>query len=171
MFLCKHLLGLIRELLDRVGIVIHRLLQDHVTLEHQHGALFVLGGITSFIRALGIGLPSPTRSCPHLGLFIRDHVEFLLPDPGLRLISIIEILLGQVGLAQSLPTLLHLNLEPGPRRLQLRQLVCDSLRLRSALGAGGDRHPSSSLDYFIHARLVTLYLSLKRLTDKMKILH
>lgn len=58
MVICKHLLGLIRKLLDRVGVVIHRLLQDHVTLEHQHGTLLVLRGIKSFTFIQVVGLHS-----------------------------------------------------------------------------------------------------------------
>ena len=42
MVLCKHLLGSAIQLLNGVGVVIHRLLQEHVALQHQHGTLLIL---------------------------------------------------------------------------------------------------------------------------------
>lgn len=42
MVLRKHLLGTISQLLHGVSVVIHRLLKDHVALQHQQGALLIL---------------------------------------------------------------------------------------------------------------------------------
>lgn len=40
--LSKHLLGTVSQLLNGVGIIIYRLLKDHLAFQHQHGALFIL---------------------------------------------------------------------------------------------------------------------------------
>ncbi len=42
MVLSKHFLSTVGQLLNGVGVVVHSLLEDHVALKHQHGALLVL---------------------------------------------------------------------------------------------------------------------------------
>lgn len=42
MVLSKHLLGTVGQLPNGVSVVVHVLLEDHVALQHQHGALLVL---------------------------------------------------------------------------------------------------------------------------------
>lgn len=44
MVLRKHLLGTAVQLLNGVGVVVHRLLEDHVPLQRQQGTLLVLEG-------------------------------------------------------------------------------------------------------------------------------
>lgn len=108
----------------------------------------------------------PPRSSPHLGLLVSDHVKLLLSDPGLGLIRVVVVVLAGAGALQPLSAIGHLVLEAGPRLLQVLQLLCGSLSLRSALCAGGRRHPPPSLQHLLHSRLVALDLPLQRLMDR-----